>query len=147
MQKILTILMSAWLGAQLTAGYVVAPVLFQHLPKMVAGNIAGILFGLLAYTGLVVWLLVGLYGYYRQKHQPARSRTLMWIAILWVLQAFSQWIITPVIEALKTGRHHWLSDTISSSFAVWHGTSSIIYLLISFIGLYLVSRLLRIQWH
>ena len=31
-----------WLGMQLTAGYVTAPILFRLLPKMQAGEIAGI---------------------------------------------------------------------------------------------------------
>lgn len=147
MQKILAVLMSAWLGAQLTIGYAVAPVLFRHLPKMVAGDMAGILFGLLAYAGLVIWLLVGLYGYYQQKHDFYHGSTLTWISIMWVLQAVSQWVITPVIVALKTGSHYWLSDLISQRFALWHGISSSIYLVISLIGLYLVGKLLRMQWH
>lgn len=146
MQKILAILVSAWLGAQLTAGYVVAPVLFQHLHKMDAGNIAGELFGLLAYAGLVVWLLVGIYGYCQQRHHFFPGSTLVWISILWILQAVSQWVVTPVIVALKTGGQNWLSDSVSHSFALWHGISSIIYLIISLIGLYLVGKLLNIKW-
>lgn len=44
-----------WLGMQLTAGYIVAPILFHLLPKMPAGEIAGILFAITAICGLVIF--------------------------------------------------------------------------------------------
>ena len=44
-----------WLGMQLTAGYVTAPILFRLLPKMQAGEIAGILFAITALCGLVIF--------------------------------------------------------------------------------------------
>ncbi len=36
-----------WLGMQIMAGYIAAPVLFKMLPKMQAGEIAGVLFDIL----------------------------------------------------------------------------------------------------
>ncbi len=44
-----------WLGMQIMAGYIVAPVLFKMLPKMQAGEIAGVLFDILSWSGLAVW--------------------------------------------------------------------------------------------
>ncbi len=43
-----------WLGMQIMAGYIVAPVLFKMLPKMQAGEIAGVLFDILSWSGLAV---------------------------------------------------------------------------------------------
>lgn len=44
-----------WLGMQIMAGYIAAPVLFKMLPKMQAGEIAGVLFDILSWSGLAVW--------------------------------------------------------------------------------------------
>ena len=38
------ILLTIWVGAMWSVGYIVAPVLFQMLDKPVAGNVAGQLF-------------------------------------------------------------------------------------------------------
>ena len=50
--KIIQTAAAMWLGMQLTAGYVTAPILFRLLPKMQAGEIAGILFAITALCGL-----------------------------------------------------------------------------------------------
>ena len=50
--KIIQTAAAMWLGMQLTAGYVTAPILFRLLPKMQAGEIAGILFAITA----LLWL-------------------------------------------------------------------------------------------
>lgn len=52
---LIVIIAALWLGMQIMADYIAAPVLFSHLPKMQAGEIAGILFGILSWTGLVIW--------------------------------------------------------------------------------------------
>lgn len=52
--KIIQTAAAMWLGMQLTAGYVTAPILFRILPKMQAGEIAGILFAITALCGLVI---------------------------------------------------------------------------------------------
>lgn len=53
--KIIQTAAAMWLGMQLTAGYVTAPILFRILPKMLAGEIAGILFAITALCGLVIF--------------------------------------------------------------------------------------------
>ena len=126
-----------WLGAQLGFGYVVAPVLFRWLPKIEAGNIAGVLFQVVAFIGLVIWLLVGVL-VWRQKRPIGYA-----VAGLWGLLAVNVWLVTPVIKAYKTDTHHWLLAWLGGSFAVWHGIYSLIYLLCSLLGLGLFWRLNR----
>ena len=53
--KIIHTAAAMWLGMQLTAGYVTAPILFRLLPKIQAGEIAGILFAITALCGLVIF--------------------------------------------------------------------------------------------
>lgn len=59
LERLAGLLAGVWLGAQLTVGYVVAPVLFGHLPKAEAGDIAGVLFYVVTYIGLSDWLMGG----------------------------------------------------------------------------------------
>ncbi|WP_066567447.1 DUF4149 domain-containing protein [Snodgrassella sp. CFCC 13594] len=128
MQRCVAILIGLWLGMQLTVGYVVAPVLFAALPKMVAGNIAGSLFGIVGYAGLIVWFMAILLGRRLQERSFLPSRTIAWMVVLWCLLAVSQWLVTPVIVALKTGSQQWLLSLLGGSFGLWHGLSSSIYL-------------------
>lgn len=54
-RKISRYVATLWLGMQIMAGYIAAPVLFKMLPKMQAGEIAGVLFDILSWSGLAVW--------------------------------------------------------------------------------------------
>ncbi|WP_037586085.1 DUF4149 domain-containing protein [Stenoxybacter acetivorans] len=142
-QRALAILTGIWLGAQLIVGYVVAPILFQHLPKMTAGNLAGELFTLLSYFGLAVWF--GFVAFLSHRIQATAVRVLL--AVLCLLIAANQWLITPVIEALKTQGQNWLLSWLGGNFGMWHGISAVVYLLVSLIGGYLVCRFLRLKMH
>lgn len=129
MKPILTILHALWLGAHITVGYVVAPLLFQYaekgeLTRQTAGNIAGDLFHMVVYLGLVT---TGLWWWFcRKMQQPS----LLLNAML-LLLALSEWVISPVINAIKHQQHHWLHDLLGGSFGVWHGVSSSVYLLLT----------------
>ena len=100
-----------WLGMQLTAGYIAAPILFHLLPKMLAGEIAGILFAITAICGLVIFGAA--YVFFRRQ-----LASLSW----WVL-------VTPVIEAHKYGLDNWLLSLVGGTFGIWHGLSNIIFLI------------------
>ena len=85
LKRILAVLLGLWLGAQLTIGYVVAPVLFAQLPKITAGHIAGILFAYLSYFGLLVWAWAGYTGRLKQERSFLKSNSLRLIGLLWIL--------------------------------------------------------------
>lgn len=146
MQRLLAVLLGVWLGAQLAVGYAVAPVLFARLPVVSAGQIAGILFGLLSYFGLIVWGIAAYVGYRTQERRLRQSRSLKLISVLLVMLAVNEWLLTPVINALKNDTAHWLLGLSGGSFAMWHGLSSLIYLLVTLLGGYLVLRWLRFDW-
>lgn len=147
MNKTAGVLAAAWLGLQLGVGYLVAPVLFQNLERMQAGSLAGILFNVTAYAGLAVWLLVYVAGRLENRRNPyAKVRAGKWVLLLLILLAVNQFLITPVIEAHKTGTANWLLSLLGGSFGKWHGTSSIIYMVCSLLGLGLVFRLVKLEW-
>lgn len=122
----------AWLGIHLSCGYVVAPVLFSALDKMTAGNIAGTLFHIVAYVGIFACVALYLLTI-KEQHVQAAYRPLLALALFWVL--INEFMVTPVIVALKTAGNHFLLTQFGGSFALWHGISSSIYLLCSILGL------------
>ena len=119
--KIIQTAATMWLGMQLTAGYVTAPILFRLLPKMQAGEIAGILFAITALCGLVIFGAA--YAFFRRQ----LASLSWWILVLWLLLACNHLLVTPVIEAHKYGLDNWLLSLVGGTFGVWHGLSSIIF--------------------
>lgn len=146
MNKLAAVLVGAWLGLQLGVGYLVVPVLFQHMSKMEAGAIAGTMFDFVAYSGLAVWLLVYFIGRHELNRSLLRSKTNKFVLILLLLLVASQFLVTPVIEAHKTGTSNWLLSLTGGSFGQWHGISSIIYMVCSLLAVALALRILRLDW-
>ena len=143
MKTLLVILQAVWLGAHITIGYVVAPLLFHfasrgEISRTTAGNAAGELFHVLMYFGLftaVVWWL-----FCRSVRQPSKI-----LNVLLLLLLVSEWVISPVIEAIKHKQSQWLYDLIGGSFGMWHGISSSVYLLITLLLLLWTGKRLQIN--
>ena len=143
MKTLLVILQAVWLGAHITIGYVVAPLLFHfasrgEISRATAGNVAGELFHVLMYFGLftaVVWWL-----FCRSVRQPSKI-----LNVLLLLLLVSEWVISPVIEAIKHKQSQWLYDLVGGSFGMWHGISSSVYLLITLLLLLWTGKRLQIN--
>ncbi|EMS6712452.1 DUF4149 domain-containing protein [Neisseria gonorrhoeae] len=118
-----------WLGMQIMAGYIAAPVLFKMLPKMQAGEIAGVLFDILSWSGLAVWGTV-----------LAAAFAALLLFLLSALAA-NQFLVTPVIEALKYGHENWLLSVAGGSFGMWHGISSMTFMATALLSAVLSWRL------
>ena len=140
----LAILCSVWLGLQVGSGYLAVPVLFRHLEKFQAGKIAGELFSWVAYSGLAVWVLMLCWLLCFSVIQKNSLRRAI-VAVLLVLLTLNQFMLSPVIEALKTGRTNWLLSMLGGSFAMWHGVSGGVYLLESLLGLWAVVLLVQLK--
>lgn len=125
-----------WLGMQIMAGYIVAPVLFKMLPKMQAGEIASVLFDILSWSGLAVWgaVLAAAFA------ALTRRQTALLLFLLSALAA-NRFLITPVIEALKYGHEKWLLSFVGGSFGMWHGISSIVFMATALLSAVLSWRL------
>ena len=147
MNRLCALLTSLWLGMQVMAGYIAAPILFERLGKQEAGNIAGMLFSINNYFGLLAWTMAWL------AVRSNRNRSFSdngkaapkFIILLLLLTASNQFLISPVIAAHKTGTANWLLSLLGGSFGMWHGISSIIYLVCSVLGLGLLWRYLKFE--
>ena len=147
MNRLCALLTSLWLGMQVMAGYIAAPILFERLGKQEAGNIAGMLFSINNYFGLLAWTVAWLV--VRSNRNRSFSDNCKaapkFIILLLLLTASNQFLISPVIAAHKTGTANWLLSLLGGSFGMLHGISRIIYLVCSVLGLGLLWRYLKFE--
>ncbi len=135
------IAITLWVGGLLAIGYIAAPVLFSTLADWaLAGMVAGQLFSLIGWVGLVAaaYLLLFLLG---RWGAGAFKRAVFWLVILMALMtAASQFGIQPLMAQLKADAlpREVMESVLRDRFATWHGVSSILYLIQSLLGLWLV---------
>lgn len=138
-----------WVGGLWAIGYMAAPVLFASLgDRQLAGLVAGKLFALIGWVGLAsaVWLVVFLIS--RWGGQVFRRSAFWLVVVMALLTAASQFGIQPLMAQLKLDAmpREVMESVLRNRFATWHGVSSILYLVQSMLGLWLVmwsSRGLR----
>ena len=132
---------AAWIGGMWAIGYIAAPVLFASLgDRQLAGLVAGKLFAVIGWVGLgaaayVVLFLLGRWG------GQAFKRSVLWLTLLTAgLVAASQFGIQPLMAQLKVDAlpRDVMESVIRDRFVAWHGISSILYLVQSLLGLWLV---------
>lgn len=122
-------LLGIWAGALLFMGGVVAPVLFVTLPeRQMAGNVAGVLFAYLDWTGigLAFWFLLPVL---RRRYRPA---WLSWLAVI-LLLLVNRLLLAPAMNAIKArGPVDALPPGSADLqlFGTLHGMSSVIYLIV-----------------
>lgn len=140
-ESLYLVAIALWVGGMWAIGYLAAPVLFASLgDRQLAGVVAGKLFALSGWIGLgaAAYLLAYLIG--RWRGQVVR-RSVFWLVLLMAaLVMASQFGIQPLMAQLKADA--WPRDVMESvmrdRFAAWHGISSILYLVQSLLGLWLV---------
>lgn len=128
------LLLTLWVGSLWAIGYIAAPVLFSILDdKSIAGNLAGQMFHIVSYIGLVCGSLLAI-----SIFQRSRVTWQIWIVLLMlVLVAGSEFILQPMMEALKVQGLLEGSPT-KKQFGILHGVASSIYLAVSLCGFLLV---------
>lgn len=130
-----------WVGALLSVGYLVAPVLFAHAgDRQLAGQLAGRLFAWVAWIGLGCGLYLILFSCVRQRF-ACFKRLLFWLVLAMAgMAAIQLFGIQPLMAQLKLEAlpKEVMESVLRDRFAAWHGISSILYLLQSLLGLWLV---------
>ena len=134
------ILLTLWVGAMWTVGYLAAPILFNTLDsRMLAGLLAGKMFTVVDIIGLVAGTMLLLGALYRAGRRASRDSRVWMLAVMLLLVAIQQFYFQPVMEALKANG---LAEgsAAAAEFARMHGAASILYLINSLLGLVLVAR-------
>jgi len=135
------VVVTLWVGGLWAIGYLAAPVLFASLgDRQLAGLVAGKLFALIGWVGLggAVYLLVFLFS--RWGGQVFKQAVFWLVVVMALLTAASQFGIQPLMAQLKADAlpREVMESVLRDRFATWHGVSSILYLVQSLLGLWLV---------
>ena len=126
------ILLTLWVGSLWVAGFVVAPLLFAELDdRAQAGSVAGSLFTLTSYIGLVCGRLLVLVN--GRVFRCINWRLVVIVCML-LLVAVGQFVITPMVADLRV---QGLSGT--PRFGQLHGLASVLFIITSVLGLLLVA--------
>lgn len=141
--KLALVVLTLWVGALWTIGYIVAPALFHQLQdRQLAGNLAGELFKLVAYVGFASAFYLLLQRLLRFGGQ-AFKQGFFWIVILMLLLTLAgHFGIQPLMAALKAQAMpaDVMNSVFASRFKTWHGISSVAYLIQSLLGLVLIFK-------
>jgi hypothetical protein len=130
-----------WVGGLWALGYIAAPVLFASLgDRQLAGVVAGKLFVIIGWVGLgsAAYLIIFLIS--RQGGRFFKSAVFWLVLLMALMSVASQFGIQPLMAQLKADAlpREVMESVLRDRFATWHGVSSILYLLQSLLGLWLV---------
>lgn len=136
-----SIAITLWVGGLWAIGYVVAPALFRALPeRMLAGMVAGRLFTLIAWVGIACGAYLIVYRLARHGAQALRQLA-FWVTVaMLILVAAGEFGVQPILAGLKdqAGAREVMESVLRDRFAAWHGVASVLYLVVSALGLVLV---------
>lgn len=146
-QRLFILVAGLWVGSLLTTGYLVAPTIFNTLTdRQVAGMVAGSIFRVEALLSTVVCIALMVLANLLVNRGLAQYRLIRWILLAMLLCSvaaslvFIPWMNTLRDEALLQGMPVMLSPS-ANIFAKLHGASSIVFLIQSTLGIYLIWRL------
>ena len=132
------ILLTLWIGGMWTTGFIVAPTLFNMLDdRILAGNIAGRLFTIMSYLGLVCGILL-LVGQFSRSFSGWQRNWRIWVLVaMLVVISIGEFGLQPMMAQLKaTGLEQ--GSEAARQFGHLHGIASSLFLLNSLLGLVLV---------
>lgn len=135
------IAVTLWVGGLLAIGYLAAPVLFSQLAdRSLAGAVAGAMFSVIAWVGLVcgtylmLFILAG-------KGWRALQSGVFWIVLLMLaLTVAGHFGVQPILAQLKADAwpRQVMESALRDRFSTWHGVSGALYLVQSLLGIALV---------
>ena len=148
-QRLFILVAGLWVGSILAVGYLVAPVIFSTLTdRQVAGMVAGSIFKVEAYLSTIICIALMVLANLlvtRGLTQYKIIRLILLGMLLCSIAAsfvFIPWMNTLRDQALLNGMPVMLSPS-ADVFGKLHGASSIVFMIQSALGLYLVWRLTK----
>ncbi len=136
--KIETVLQTLWVGGLWVIGYVVTPILFASLDdRRLAGELAGHMFTAVNYIGLACATLLLAFAVLKLKGSFLKERRIMALLLMLVLVVISAFVLQPMMQELKFAGIVPDSEA-AAQFGQLHGVSSVLYLITSLLGLFLI---------
>ncbi len=148
-QRLFILVAGLWVGSILTVGYLVAPTIFGTLTdRQVAGMVAGSIFKVEAYVSTIVCIALMVLANLLVTRGLTQYRVIRLILLGMLLCSvaasfvFIPWMNTLRDQALLNGMPVMLSPS-ADLFGKLHGASSIVFMIQSALGLYLVWHLTK----
>lgn len=142
---IASLAITAWAGGLWAIGYAVT-ILFRAQPdKQLAGMLSGQMFAVISYIGIVCGAYLLLYRLAISGKSAVREWVFWLIAAMFVITLLLQFAIYPLMAEIKLQSlsPDAMQGSMAPRYKMWHGISSILYLLQSLLGAALVIKSLR----
>lgn len=148
-QRLFILIAGLWVGSLLAVGYLVAPAIFSTMTdRQAAGMVAGSIFKLEAYLSLIVCIGLMVLANLLVNRGLNQFRIIRWLLLAMLLCSlaaafvFIPWMNALRDSALDQGMPVMLSPS-ATVFGRLHGASSILFMLQSLLGIFLVWRLTK----
>ncbi len=135
--------LTLWVGGLWVIGYLAVPTLFYSQPdRQLAGMLAGKMFETLGYIGILCGLYLLLHRWLEVGKQVSRDVSAWLVIVMLLITLVSQFYIQPLMADMKSQvlPLDVMQSTFAGQFKMWHGISSILYLIESLLGAWLVMR-------
>ena len=132
-----------WVGSLITLGAISAPVLFSALEdKQLAGLLAGKMFAVGAWVGVVAGIYLLIYSLIRGGAHAFKTWSFWLVLIMWFLTLAGHFGIQPILQNLKDQALPLavMQSVFADRFSQWHGISRILWIIQALIGVILVWR-------
>ncbi len=148
-QRLFILIAGVWVGSILAVGYLVAPVIFSTLTdRQVAGMVAGSVFKTEAYLSILICIALMVLANLLVTRGLNQYRVIRLLLLgMLVCSAAASFILIPWLDTLRDqalleGMPVMLSPS-ADLFRTLHGVSSVLFLIQSALGIYLVWRLTK----
>ncbi len=148
-QRVFALISALWVGGLIAIGYFVVPVLFSGLlDRKIAGMVAGNLFRIEAYISVGVCVTLMVLANLLVNRGLNQYRPIRWVLLaMWACSIVASFILIPWMESVRNAASvEGMSVMLSSSAALFsrlHVASSLLFLLESLLGVFLVWRITK----
>lgn len=140
-ESLYSLAIALWVGGLCAIGYVAAPTLFAQLTdRTLAGQLAGSLFAIMAWVGVVAGGYLLLFLLVRRGWRAMKTAVFWLVLGMLVLTLAGHFGIQPILAQLKADAlpRQVMESALRDRFAAWHGVSSAVYLAQTLLGIWLV---------
>ncbi len=140
---ITSLAITAWAGGLWAIGYIAVSILFRAQPdKQLAGMLSGQMLTMMGYLGIVCGMYLLLYRLTLSGKAAVREWSFWLVAVMLVITLLLQFGIYPLMAEIKLQAQSpdVRKSALAPRFKMWHGISSILYLVESLFGAALVIK-------
>lgn len=132
------LILAIWLGSLVAIGYIAAPILFSSLDsRQLAGQVAGQMFSVMNVMGFICGGLLLAIAFRLKQGTWIGERRIQLLSVMVLIVVVASFVIQPMMQDLKLGGLVPGSEE-AKTFGMMHGVSSVLYLINSVLGVWLV---------